>query len=117
MKTRRVLPNVYNGTYVRIDKHQYLLHINNNEGGKNCNSAPLPLKLSLQSNRAGLLDDEVLVERLMRQVYAFSLLHWRSIKQPRLPVTLVYPRLMAQMYPWFKHESPMEAGRNRLWFL
>ncbi|OFY51975.1 MAG: hypothetical protein A2W85_03480 [Bacteroidetes bacterium GWF2_41_31] len=107
-----------NGNYVRLKYHQYLLHINDNEEGtKACGKAPMPLKLSFQSNRAGLMDDPDLIERLMRQVYEFSLLHWRSVRQPRLPVTVEYPQMMAQIFPWFRGEVMPEAGRKRLWFL
>jgi len=106
-----------NGCYVRLKHHQYVLHINNNENNTNCKEAPLPLKMSFQSNRAGLLDDNELIERLMRQVYEFSLLHWRSIRQPRLPVTVSYPQLVASIIPWFSGEVMTGVGRERLWFL
>ena len=106
-----------NGCYVRLKNHTYLLYINSNESGNKCNDAPFPLKLSLQSNRAGLFDDSDLVERLMKQVYEFSLLHWRSIKQPRIPVTVSYPRIVAEVFPHFKSNVMPDVARRRLWFL
>lgn len=107
-----------NGSYVRLKYHQYLLHINENEDDNQvCNKAPLPLKVSFQSNRVGLVDDPELIERLMRQIYSFSLLHWRTVKQPRLPVTVAYPKMMAEVFPWFSSDVLPEAGRKRLWFL
>jgi hypothetical protein len=106
-----------NGCYVRLRPHQYLLHINSKEAGGEIKDAPLPLKLSLQSNRAGLLDDEELAEELLRQVYDFSILHWRSVKQPRLPVTVAYPRIVAEIFPWFDADVLPDAARDSLWFL
>lgn len=106
-----------NGCYVRLKNHEYLLHINSNEIGSKCADAPYPLKLSFQSNRAGLLNDDELVERLMRQVYEFCLLHWRSVKQPRVPVTVAYPRMVAEIFPWFDSDVLPDAARRSLWFL
>ena len=106
-----------NGCYVRLKNHQYLLHINTNENGIKCKDAPFPLKLSLQSNRAGLLNDGDLVERLMRQVYEFSMLHWRSVNQPKIPVTVAYPRMVAEIFPWFDADVLPDAARRSLWFL
>lgn len=106
-----------NACYVRLKNHQYLLHINSNENGCIFKDAPFPLKLSLQSNRVGLFDDDVLVEKLMRQVYEFCMLHWRSVKQPRIPVTVAYPRMVAEIFPWFDGEVLPDAARKSLWFL
>lgn len=109
-----------NGSYYHLRYHDYLLYINDrmNKGGMNVKSARYPLKVSLQSNKPGLFDEDPdLVPRLMQQLYDFSLLHWRSISQPRLPVTIVYPQYLARIFPHFEADTLMEMGRTRLWFL
>jgi hypothetical protein len=53
----------------------------------------------------------------MQQLYDFSLLHWRSVNQPRLPVTLAYPQYLARIFPHFKAETLQEVGKTSLWFL
>ncbi|NPD47962.1 Piwi domain-containing protein [Lentimicrobium sp. S6] len=107
-----------NGSYIHLRYQDYLLHINENEGvGTECKTAPYPMKVSLQSNVAGLVNDPELVRQLMQQLYDFSLLHWRSIKQPRLPVTIAYPQMLARIFPYFDAEVLQELGRTRLWFI
>lgn len=109
-----------NGSYYHLQYHDYLLYINDRmkEGGENVKSARYPLKVSLQSNKPGLFDEDPdLVPKLMQQLYDFSLLHWRSISQPRLPVTIAYPQYLARIFPHFEAETLMEMGRTRLWFL
>ena len=107
-----------NGSYFQLGNHQYLLCVNQrgNETSvvKTC---PLPIKLELQSNDATLLDDPELVERLMKQVYSFCFMHWRTVKQPPIPVTVRYPEMLAQMFPWFDSEVLPEYGKKTLWFL
>ncbi len=107
-----------NGSYFHLGNHQYLLCVNqrNNETSvvKTC---PLPLKLELQSNDTKLINDPELVERLMKQVYSFCFMHWRTVKQPPIPVTVRYPEMLAQMFPWFDSEVLPEYGKKTLWFL
>lgn len=79
--------------------------------------AAYPLKVSLQSNRAGLFKDKALVQELMQELYDFSLLHWRSIMQPQLPVTLAYPQYLSRIFPQFEAEILQGIGRISLWFL
>jgi len=108
-----------NATYYHLQYHDYLLYINEREGEEmqEVKKAGYPLKVSLQSNRAGLFEDKVLVQHLMQQLYDFSLLHWRSINQPRLPVTIAYPQYLARIFPHFKAEVLQDIGRTSLWFL
>ncbi|MBN2396137.1 MAG: hypothetical protein JXC36_06725 [Candidatus Atribacteria bacterium] len=107
-----------NATYYHLDYHDYLLYINDREEGKQkTRKTPFPLKVSLQANKIGLMDDQGLVQSLMQQLYDFSLLHWRSINQPRLPVTIAYPHYLAQIFPYFQSDTLQEIGRTSLWFL
>jgi len=107
-----------NGSYYHLRYHEYLLYINERTAETSAvKSARYPLKVSFQSNRAGLFDDAELVRKLMQQLYDFSFLHWRSINQPRLPVTIAYPEYLARIFPHFEAETLQGVGRTRLWFL
>jgi argonaute-like protein implicated in RNA metabolism and viral defense len=108
-----------NGSYFHLQYHDYLLYINERQKGDagGIKAARYPLKVSLQSNRAGLFEDDELVKKLMQQLYDFSFLHWRSISQPRVPVTIAYPEYLARIFPHFDAETLQGIGRTRLWFL
>lgn len=108
-----------NGSYFHLQYHDYLLYINERQNGSTASvkAARYPLKVSLQSNRAGLFEDDELVKKLMQQLYDFSFLHWRSISQPRVPVTIAYPEYLARIFPHFEAETLQGVGRTRLWFL
>jgi hypothetical protein len=77
----------------------------------------MPLKIGLQSNQEELLNNPELVERLMKQVYEFSFMHWRSVNQQNLPVTVTYPEMLARIFPWFDSDTLSEEGRKSLFFL
>jgi hypothetical protein len=109
-----------NGSYYHLQYHDYLLYFNERlEVAQSfVKSAKYPLKVSLQSNKPGLFDENPdLVGRLMQQLYDFSLLHWRSVSQPRLPVTIAYPQYLARVFPRFEAESLQGIGKTSLWFL
>ncbi len=107
-----------NGSFVHIGRHEYLFCNNLRETTASSPSAqPLPLKIGLQSDQESLLDDPLLVERLMRQVYEFSFMYWRSVKQQNLPVTVTYPEMLAKLFPWFGNDTLTDEGRRSLFFL
>jgi hypothetical protein len=39
------------------------------------------------------------------KVYQFSRLYWKSVRQQNLPVTIKYPEMVAQFYPYFQLEK------------
>ena len=58
------------------------------------------------------------VQNLIDQVYQFSRIYWKSIKQQNLPVTIKYPEMVARIAPHFTGGViPTAIGRNNLWFL
>jgi argonaute-like protein implicated in RNA metabolism and viral defense len=108
------------GSYVHIGRNEYLFCNNHRENAGSDVSKitlPLPLKIGLQSNHPGLLDDPALIERLMMQVYEFSFMHWRSVSQSTLPVTVTYPEMLAKLFPWFDSDTLPDEGRRSLFFL
>jgi hypothetical protein len=107
-----------NGSYIHLGRNEYLFCNNQRENeGSTPASLPLPLKIGLQSNREGLLNDAALVERLMMQVYEFSFMHWRSVNQPNLPVTITYPEMLAKIFPFLGMDTIPEERRKNLFFL
>jgi hypothetical protein len=107
-----------NGSYVKIGRQEYLFCNNERENNdSNLKTLPMPIKIGLQSSHEGLLDDPELIERLMRQVYEFSFMHWRSVNQQNLPVTVTYPEMLARIFPWFDSDTLSDEGRRSLFFL
>lgn len=107
-----------NGSYVNLGRQEYLFCNNQRETAVSTPTAlPLPLKIGLYCSKQGLLNDSWLVERLMRQVYEFSFMYWRSVKQQNLPVTITYPEMLAKLFPWFGNDSLDDEGRRNLFFL
>jgi hypothetical protein len=75
------------------------------------------LEISLACSESGMLDDMDLVEQLIDQVYQFSRMYWKSTDQQSLPVTIKYPEMVAQIYPYFQHDKLPDFGKENLWFL
>jgi hypothetical protein len=109
------------GTYVRLTKHDVLLSNNTRErtstSNRNIKSYPFPVKLRMSATPEDLLDDNQKVRELIEQVYQFSRIYWKSISQQSLPVTILYPEMVAQMFPYFESTRLPEFGQKNLWFL
>ena len=107
------------GTYVRLDHHRLLLCNNTRypSVAKKPRNFPFPVKVKIESDERGFMHDEKNVEEIMTQVYQFSRIYWKSISQQNLPVTIKYPEMVAQMFPYFESDIIPEFGRHNLWFL
>ncbi len=77
----------------------------------------LDLKIKFTSTQLELLKDETLIDVLIDQVYQFSRMYWKSVSQQNLPVTLAYPEMVAEMYPYFKYEKIPSFAQESVWFL
>jgi hypothetical protein len=108
------------GTILQIGKRDYLLCNNTryNESSTVKNKEyHFPIKLHLTSTHPEIFDDIAVVKDLMDQVYQFSRMYWKSISQQSLPVTTLYPEMVAEIYPHFENEHLSDFGKNNLWFL
>jgi Piwi domain len=109
------------GSIVRIGGNRYLLFnsIRYFEDSKlGVKDYHFPIKLSFKcSTHPELLEDDDTIKQLIDQVYQFSRMYWKSISQQNLPVTTLYPEMVARIYPYFDDENLPEFGRNNLWFL
>jgi hypothetical protein len=54
--------------------------------------------------------------QLIDQVYQFSRIYWKSIKQQGLPVTIKYPEMIAEIMPHFEDKT-IYTDNNCLWFI
>jgi len=106
-----------NGSYFHLGGHRYLLYINGFEGNKTPFQMPMPVSLGISCSNPDLLEDEACVRGLLAQVFAFSSIHWRSIRQPAIPVTIQYPKLLAENAVWFNRQVIPEGVRDLPWFL
>ncbi len=109
------------GTFIKIGWNQYLL-FNNSRYSNDIKypygeSYSFPIKLSISSPTEGALDDVKTNKLLIEQVYQFSRLYWKSLRQQNVPVTIKYPEMLAEIAPNFKGTDMPSYGKDKLWFL
>lgn len=115
---RELIP--ISGTIIYLGRDKYLLFNNTRYLGQDdakIESYHLPLKLTFQSTHKDALKDIAVKKELIDQVYQFSRMYWKSVKQQNLPVTVKYPEMVARIYPYFEMDDLNEFGRSNLWFL
>ncbi|MDY0077672.1 MAG: Piwi domain-containing protein [Bacteroidales bacterium] len=105
------------GSVFRLSGQDYLLYVNGYTGEGKPKSQPMPVRCYLQANKAALLHDEQTVKALLQQVYDFTRLYWRSVRQPSVPVTIDYPRMLVSQTAWFKDSALPGGLEERPWFL
>lgn len=106
------------GTWVQTGKDKWLLNINQRKTpAQTAVKQSMPVKITLQCNKKDYLKQPGMVECLLAQIYAFGFMHWRSVRQPSLPVTVTYPEYIASFMPWFKNKFLPPHGRTVPWFL
>ncbi len=107
------------GTYTSVGFNKFLLFNNTRyfEDSKlSAKDYHFPIKLSFKSNKPELLTIDVMRE-LINQVYQFSRMYWKSVSQQNLPVTTIYPEMVAEIYPHFAEDNLPDFGKSNLWFL
>ena len=110
----------YSGSILKISPSQYLLFNNtryHNHEDFEIESYHKPIKLKFQSTNPKILENDETIKELIDQVYQFSRMYWKSVKQQNLPITIKYPELVAKMYPYFNEEDLNEFGRTNMWFI
>lgn len=108
------------GTIIQAGKREYLLFNNtkyNSYSTVKEKEYHFPVKLHLYSTRQELFNDVAVIKELIDQVYQFSRMYWKSISQQNLPVTTLYPEMVAEIFPHFNDHHLSDFGRNNLWFL
>ncbi len=111
------------GTFINISKteHKYLLFNNSRyDDSKTYPSTegyPFPVKLKITSPTPEALSDSKIIKKLIEQVYQFSRLYWKSLRQQNVPITIKYPEMVAEIAPRFDGNTIPPYGEETLWFL
>jgi len=108
------------GTYINTGRHRYLLFNNTryaNTTFKSADGYPFPVKLSINCTHKHLLGESQVIGGLIEQVYQFSRLYYKSVRQQGLPITIKYPEMLAEIAPNFVNEAIPVYGKDNLWFL
>ena len=106
------------GTYVRIKPHEFLLFNNErywDKPKKPIRNEEYPLKIRLYNyDQGGFTYHE-----LISQVYEFSRLHWKGLKQKSNPVTTDYAKEIARFIANFdKNKIPKnKVSQKTVWFI
>ena len=110
----------YSGRYINLGADRYLLC--NNTRYKNAafnpwDGFPFPVKLRIESINTADAPDANTIRDLINQIYQFSRIYWKSVKQQNLPVTIKYPEMVAEIAPHFNGAGIPPQFESRLWFL
>jgi len=104
------------GTYIYLKPNEYLLF--NNLRYWEIPTNPIyqeeyPIKLRICDPTSSFLHHE-----LISQVYEFSRLYWKSLKQQARPVTTIYSKLIAEYVANFQKGLPnTEIAHKKVWFI
>ncbi len=113
------------GTHIKINTDTYLLYNNGKyehtkewekKLGKNYH---FPIKLRFDFRNCPSLNTEATITELIQQIFQLSRLDWRTTDIQNLPITILYPSLVAEFLPYFSNETlPNKAFSTKaLWFL
>lgn len=110
------------GSYVRLGYNEFRLYNNSRYGADGRWEYLFPVKVKLaKSFPSGSKDEQVLLmeeaRELLCQVYKFSRMYWKSVKQHNQPITINYPEMVAEIVPHFEDDYLPEFGKQNLWFL
>ena len=108
------------GTFINLGGKQYLLFNSTRYATslpKPKDGYPFPVKLKIDCTDKEELKDTKVIKNLIEQVYQFSRMYWKSVRQQNLPVTIKYPEMVAEMLPHFDGNEIPEFGKDNLWFL
>lgn len=108
------------GTYIRIKRDEFLLCNNtrySRETGTRIDGFPLPIKIKVKTPNYEEIKEGEVISDLIDQVYQFSRMYWKSVRQRNMPVTIEYSKIIAQMASHFENKNLEPFARNTLWFL
>lgn len=110
------------GTVIRVGANQFLLYNSAKydetfADGKAKKDYPFPIKVKITSADKTFQFDGPLYAELLDQVYKFSRMYWKSVKQQNLPITIKYPEMVAEIVPHFSDAELPPFGKTNLWFL
>lgn len=110
------------GTVVRLNARDYLLYNNTRYSERTkskIESFSFPVKVRFSKSKHIDISSDTNREFLIDQVYQFSRIYWKSVRQRSLPVTVEYSKILADMVSNFESESlpDNDTAKKSLWFL
>ncbi len=120
MNYRQLMP--MSGTIVQIGKLEEYLLFNNTRYDEYPTTRvdfSYPVKVRISHARHIDTQNTETVKELIDEVYEFSRMYWRSVRQKSTPVTIEYPRLIADMISQFENKTlPNNTiASQSLWFI
>ena len=111
------------GTFIQIKPFQYLVY-NNAKYSETYTRKdylfPIRIRIARIDKNLDGIRNEIKPEdaqSILEQVYQFSRMYWKSVKQQNLPITVAYPEMVAQMVPYFNDRELPAFGKTNMWFL
>lgn len=108
------------GTFIKTKWNEFILCNNtrySSNTGTKLEGFPLPIKIKFKSLNYEKINDINVVRELIDQVYQFSRMYWKSVRQRNMPVTIEYSEIVANMISHFENKTLEPFARNSLWFL
>ncbi len=109
------------GTFIKIGWNQFLLFNNtrysDDDKFSSFDGYHFPIKLAINSPNNDEELDYHEIKKLIEQVYQFSRLYWKSLRQQNVPITIKYPEMVAEIAPHFESGNIPPHGNEILWFL
>lgn len=108
------------GTFIKTKPNELII-CNNTRYSHNTatriDGFPLPIKIKFKTYNYEKINDPDIIRELVDQVYQFSRMYWKSVRQRTKPVTIEYSELVAKMLSHFENKELNQFARNSLWFL
>ena len=108
------------GTFIKTKWNEFILCNNtrySSNTGTRLDGFPLPIKIKFKSSNYEKINEMGVVGELIDQVYQFSRMYWKSVRQRNMPVTIEYSELVAKMISHFENKELEQFARTSLWFL
>lgn len=110
------------GTIIRLRFNEFLLCNNTryeSNTGQKLLGYPFPIKVKINSQPKEYSNDFIAVKEILNQVYEFSRIYWKSIRQRNKPVTIEYSEIIARVVSQFNDKKlpDSDTARKSLWFL
>lgn len=108
------------GTFIRTKHNEFLLCNNtrySKKTGTKLDGFPLPIKIIFKSSNYEAINENNVTRELIDQVYQFSRMYWKSVRQRNMPVTIEYSKLVAKMISHFDSKELDPFAQKSLWFL
>jgi hypothetical protein len=108
------------GTFIKTKWNEFILCNNtrySSNTGTRLDGFPLPIKIKFKSSNYEKINDMSVVRELIDQVYQFSRMYWKSVRQRNMPVTIEYSELVAKIIAHFENKALEQFTRTSLWFL